>query len=177
MSAPTPCPYNAQQSFDDWFDGKTDYPVVGFLSKAVGEEIETPCYAVAHHEIEDAPIDVSNVAGTGGGNTLLGRVVTGEARIAAYVGVTSDAYATPEARKMLLMRNELFGLFRFRPVIPIRNYLTDTDFSDLENWDKESIVCTGIQEEPALSDVRDGYLLLEQAFRISYRYVHLVVSA
>ena len=177
MDDRTPNPYNAVHSFDTWLGTQLEYPLATWVARAVGTEIEVPCYAVVHHELTDEAIDSQDIIDIVDNKKLFGRVVSAEARIVAYVGIDSAAYAEPQADDMLKMRNTLFALFRFRPRIEIRNYQTDTNFADLDESDKGYITCESISEESAISDVKDSYILLEQAFRVRYQYVHQVIES
>ena len=176
MADRTPNPYNVTYSFDAWLDEKVVYPVHGYISHAVGKEIETPCFAILHHELSSDALAPDDVIGSENGKEIYGRMVKAEARIVCYVGVISDGYDEPQADHLFKMRNVLFGLMRFRPRISIRNYETDTDFADLEVSDQGYITVEDITEESAISDVRDSYILLEQAFRVRYQYVHQVLE-
>ena len=179
MISLTPNPYNAVHSFNNWMDAQFTIPVISFTSFDVGMEIQVPSYAVIHHELSDDSISAGDRIGEDGSNRpILGRHVIGEARIVAYVGISGTSYRdAPESDNLLLMRKNLFDLFRFRPRIEIRNYETNTDFADLEVYDKGHIACNQISEESAISDVKDSYILLEQAFRVRYEYVHQVIDA
>lgn len=173
-------PYNVVHSFDAWLDSQMEVPVLGFTSSAVGEEMATPCLQVVHHELSDEKVTAGDILRTVGNTEIYGRRVIAEARIVAYVGLAAvDSYVSPTegmpaADELLKLRNTLFGLFRFRPRIEIRNYMTDTDYADLQGDDQHLVTAMGIDEEAAISDVRDSYVMLEQAFRVRYMYTHEV---